>query len=688
MLILETIIGLALLVVIANVISHFIPRVPVSLIQIALGLFVALAFGVKIDLDNHWFMLLFVAPLLYSDAWNFPKRELWELRGPIFGNAILLVFLTTLIGGYGIYLMIPAMPLSVAFAVAAILSPTDPVAVASISQQTKLPPALMHLVAGESLINDASGLVAFKFAIAATVSGTFSLIHATGDFFYMTIVAALLGAILGTLVNRLQAWLLKEQATTAVVSVVTNILTPFLIYIAAESLHASGVIAVVIAAIVQNLQLKDTGPTGGEFYLVNQTTWRVFSYVMNGFIFILLGVELPVAINIHLDGTHLVPFTTLMLYAFLTWFLLFAIRVVWSYLNQIWERRRVKDTPLSFKNAVMAGLTGIRGAVTMAGVLSVPLYVNSGAPFPARSMMLFIAAMVIVLSLLAAVIFLPLFANSSKNGKTKVNQPDVAKYMSEPRAHIYVLQSAVHDLEGELKESNASVVYEILTNYYIKIRRLQVKSLKANKLQKILQTELRFRDMALMAQRKALDELLKTHQISQLVYDSESRRLDRVEDDLSQTLQSQTKRKGRFNLEHLIRRGLRALRIWLSHNDSDQLRAEYALSAKTLAQAGLDAMQDYQQAHGDELGRTELTAIKHMKVLFHSLLNQQKKRVKTVNSKSPHALQQELSLKGYTAQRTALEHLYQAGFINDKIALKIRQDINLDEASFLAQDHE
>ncbi|SUP52163.1 Sodium, potassium, lithium and rubidium/H(+) antiporter [Weissella viridescens] len=193
------------------------------MIQITLGLFIAVFFGVKINLDSHWFMLLFVAPLLYSDAWNFPKRELWNLKGPIFGNAILLVFLTTIIGGYGIYWLIPSMPLSVAFAIAAILSPTDPVAVASIGQETKLPPALMHLVSGESLINDASGLVAFKFAIAATVSGTFSLAHATSDFLYTTLVGAVVGIVLGLLMTRLQSWLMQEQATNAVVNVVTNI---------------------------------------------------------------------------------------------------------------------------------------------------------------------------------------------------------------------------------------------------------------------------------------------------------------------------------------------------------------------------------------------------------------------------------------------------------------------------------
>ena len=138
------------------------------MIQIALGLVIALFWEIKIPLDTDWFLLLFIAPLLFNDGRRFPKRELWQLRGPIFANSIWLVFLTTIVGGYLIYLMIPRLSLSVSFALAAILSPTDPVAVQSISKRVKLPDRILHLVSGESLINDASGLIAFKYAVAAT----------------------------------------------------------------------------------------------------------------------------------------------------------------------------------------------------------------------------------------------------------------------------------------------------------------------------------------------------------------------------------------------------------------------------------------------------------------------------------------------------------------------------------------
>ncbi len=199
----ETVVGLLAIVLLSNVFSHFVKRVPVAIVQIGLGLLATTVLHIQIEIDTDWFLLLFIAPLLYSDAWRFPKRELWNLRGRIFGNAILLVVLTTVIGGLLIYYIVPELPLAVAFSIAAILSPTDPVAVQSIAKSAKLPPNVMHLVAGESLINDASGLVAFKFAVAAAATGTFSILGATTSFLYVSLVGTAVGAVIAVILNNL-----------------------------------------------------------------------------------------------------------------------------------------------------------------------------------------------------------------------------------------------------------------------------------------------------------------------------------------------------------------------------------------------------------------------------------------------------------------------------------------------------
>lgn len=171
------------LIAISNMIHRFLPFIPVPLIQIALGIGVAYVQGFHhVPLNPELFMVLFIAPLLFNDGKLTPRDELWKLRSYILLLALGLVFATVLIAGPFIHWLIPAIPLSAAFALAAILSPTDAVAVGSLSGRVKLPGKIMHLLEGEALMNDASGLVAFNFAIAATVTGYFSLTKAIGSF--------------------------------------------------------------------------------------------------------------------------------------------------------------------------------------------------------------------------------------------------------------------------------------------------------------------------------------------------------------------------------------------------------------------------------------------------------------------------------------------------------------------------
>src|SRR4051794_8312168 len=162
---------------------HFFPYIPVPLGSISLGgLFASIPFGIHIPMEPELFFVLFIAPLLFHDGKNVSRHALWKLRKPILLLALGLVFVTVFAIGYLIYWLIPSIPLPAAFALAAILSPTDVVAVSAISSRVKIPKTIMHLLEGEGLMNDASGLVAFKFAVAATVTGVFSLAQASGSF--------------------------------------------------------------------------------------------------------------------------------------------------------------------------------------------------------------------------------------------------------------------------------------------------------------------------------------------------------------------------------------------------------------------------------------------------------------------------------------------------------------------------
>lgn len=680
MALLQTVVGLTFLVVLGNVLGYFFKKIPVSLFQIALGLLVAIFLNVKIELDTEWFLLLFIAPLLYSDAWRFPKKELWELRGPIFGNAILLVFITTIIGGFLIYWMVPELPLPVALAIAAILSPTDPVAVSAIASQAKLPPSIMHLVAGESLINDASGLVGFKFAVAAATAGTFSLWEATGEFFYVSIMGTLVGGLMGFILNAIGDWLSSHGNNDVSLRVVLQLFTPFLVYILAEEIHASGVIAVVVAAIILNIHTKYDVDYTGELHVVGINTWNVFGYLLNGYIFVILGIEFPLAT--HLSAAISLPMA--LFYSVVTWLIIFGIRVTWTYVTQWVRLKNHKNETASWRVALTSGLTGVRGAVTMAGVLSVPLVTDSGAPFPQRALMLFIAAITIILSLIMAIVLLPIVGGEKKTqvppGATKA-KAKVAQHMSEPRARVYVLQSAVREIEARRRESNQAVVYDIIRRYQSQIRQLQLQFMKADKMSPILDAEMTLREFALETERGAVQRLLVDERISPLVFASEGRRIDRAESELDDLVTHDRGKRTWRQIRRFFTGFGRMIRVWLSDDSSDKLLSEYQLARHEASKEAIAAISKYISTDEAQSSHLDQTAAYNLIIMYRAQIERERHGQSSV--KNAEALKMELELIGLNAQREAVQHLTEAHFISSTTSLNIRQNINFTEAGML-----
>lgn len=680
MALLQTVVGLTFLVVLGNVLGYFFKKIPVSLFQIALGLLVAIFLNVKIELDTEWFLLLFIAPLLYSDAWRFPKKELWELRGPIFGNAILLVFITTIVGGFLIYWMVPELPLPVALAIAAILSPTDPVAVSAIASQAKLPPSIMHLVAGESLINDASGLVGFKFAVAAATAGTFSLWQATGEFFYVSIMSTLVGALMGFILNAIGDWLSSHGNNDVSLRVVLQLFTPFLVYILAEEINASGVIAVVVAAIILNIHTKHDVDYTGELHVVGINTWNVFGYLLNGYIFVILGIEFPLAT--HLSAAISLPMA--LFYSVVTWLIIFGIRVIWTYVTQWVRLKNHKNETASWRVAITSGLTGVRGAVTMAGVLSVPLVTDSGAPFPQRALMLFIAAITIILSLIMAIVLLPIVGGEKKTqvppGATKA-KAKVAQHMSEPRARVYVLQSAVREIEARRRESNQAVVYDIIRRYQSQIRQLQLQFMKADKMSPILDAEMTLREFALETERGAVQRLLVDERISPLVFASEGRRIDRAESELDDLVTHDRGKRTWRQIRRFFTGFGRMVRVWLSDDSSDKLLSEYQLARHEASKEAIAAISKYISTDEAQSSHLDQTAAYNLIIMYRAQIERERHGQSSV--KNAEALKMELELIGLNAQREAVQHLTEAHFISGTTSLNIRQNINFTEAGML-----
>ncbi|WP_244847659.1 Na+/H+ antiporter [Caballeronia sp. SL2Y3] len=419
-----TVLILLMIVALSGVGLSLLPvKLPLPLIQIAIGAMLAWpGFRLHVTFDPELFMLLFIPPLLFADGWRIPKRELYLARRAVLMLALGLVFITVGALGYFLHWMIPAMPLPVAFALAAVLSPTDAVALTGIAGRNRIPANLMHILEGEALMNDASGLVALKFAIAAALTGVFSLHEAAISFVVISVGGLAIGAAISWIVTEIPARVLKfSEDDDPAAGVILTVLIPFAAYVISERAGCSGILAAVSAGMMMNIQsLRATIPSAVRVRMTS--TWTMIEFVFNGMVFILLGLQLPhiigrALIEAHQDGNAQVGL--LIGYVIATVLALYALRFAWVYCLR-WVASRsaakvgIESAAPGLRTLALTTIGGVRGAVTLAGVLSLPVTLDNGAALAGRDLAIFIASAVILASLLIAVVGLPVVLRGAK----------------------------------------------------------------------------------------------------------------------------------------------------------------------------------------------------------------------------------------------------------------------------------
>lgn len=500
---------LLMLIGLSNIINHFIPFIPVPLIQIALGIITVLSIHVHVELDPELFFLLFIAPLLFYDGKNVSRYALWELRTPILLMALGLVFVTVFAGGYLIHWMIPSIPLPAAFALAAILSPTDVVAVGSIAGRVKIPKNIMHLLEGEGLLNDASGLVAFKFAVSATVTGVFSLTNATGSFFLIAIGGSVGGALVAYLIIKFKLFIRNLGMEDVTIHMLIQILTPFVIFYAVEHFHLSGILAVVAGGIVHAIERdREESPNPG-LQVVSSSTWSVILYILNGLVFVLLGLQIPsvaqsIFANPNFDNGQVLG------YILVITIFLFTIRYIWIWLSWRFSGLMKKSGLRKLhtkKSIVIITISGVRGAVTLAGAFSIPFFLKDGSPFPERSFIIFIAAGVILMTLLIASIFLPIVARTKETDE-KSNYDAMEKM-----ARIQTKKVAIQAVESQITEETREAALSVISKYNAMINQILFESQTKEKENERRQLEMDIRLKTLEFEVKFLDELVREGQV-------------------------------------------------------------------------------------------------------------------------------------------------------------------------------
>ena len=416
------------LVIIGSFLNKYIPRIPAALFQIILGFLVSyLAIPLHFEFESEAFMALIIAPLLFTDAYKASRSELWLYKKPIVYMAVGLVITTVVLVGYFINYIIPSIPLGAAFALAAILSPTDAVAVKSITKGMKLPKGLMSILEGESLLNDAAGIVSFKIALAAIITGTFSLSRSSREFFITAIGGMVLGVLIGLIIVSIKFINRKFLNTEPNILVIIQVILPIATYFIAEEFHLSGIIAVVFAGILLNFEryLRQGDSLDNQAVVSISYNQDTISYVLNGFVFVLLGYLLPGIFKKMITYPDL-DVQTAIFYVILITIALIVTRFTFVYIfyvsfqqhafktsHNIVEFLKTKQLDVGnysrFEYSLITSLCGIHGTVTLATALMIPLTIGTtGEPFPLRNAILFIGSGVVLLSMIIGTIFLPL----------------------------------------------------------------------------------------------------------------------------------------------------------------------------------------------------------------------------------------------------------------------------------------
>ncbi|PWF99831.1 cation:proton antiporter [Levilactobacillus bambusae] len=395
---------LVITTIFANIVYTLLPKIPLAFYQIGAGLVLSFVpMYHHFNLDPSVFMLIIIAPLMFEDGQNANTRLLRRSINSILSMAVLLVMITIGVVGLITHSVLLTIPLPLAFALAAIITPTDAVAVSSVTTNLAVPNKIMTLLKNEALFNDASGIVAFDLALTAFTSGQFSLGHGVEHFLIVFLGGLLVGLILGYFLVIGRIWLVQRSMSTAAVVIPYSILTPFLVYVVAEELGLSGILAAVAAGLVHGVEHNRLQLTSTHLQIASRATWSILTSILNGIVFVLLGVTLPTVLaNILSDPKS--DYLRYLLLAVLLYVVMTLMRYLWIRFGFSDAHFTKKQTPVA---ALIGALSGIHGTVTLSMAFSLPLFFH-GAPFPFRNVIIFIASIVIIISLLVPTLVLPL----------------------------------------------------------------------------------------------------------------------------------------------------------------------------------------------------------------------------------------------------------------------------------------
>lgn len=475
---LEFVLLLLAAVLVSAVLDQMTPRVSLPLVQIALGAVVILLVGAPVDvaIDPELFLVLFIAPLLFDESRHASKRGLWDNKASIVSLAVGLVLVTVLVVGFVLNWIEPSIPLAAAFALGAALGPTDAVAVTALGKDIHLSGRQKSLLSGEALINDASGVVSFQFAIAAAVTGAFSLASAAQSFAISFFGGIAIGLVVGALALLAMRAIRSYGYESVTVHVVFEVFTPFITFLCAEHFGTSGILAVVAAGLLITLLPQKPTPVAARLKIASSSVWETLVFVINGVVFVMLGMQLPKAIMPSWRSDEMSSLLLCGLVVLVT-ALVVGVRFIWVYVMERCDKSAKRRTGQQLvRDALVTTLSGPKGAVTLSIIMTIPYTLSSGEPFQQRDTLIFLASGVILCTLLLANFVVPVLAPKEGADEDDDDAPDVNAI------NIEILKRVIRQLREQKTPQNESSTQIVIRQYSERIKRLRRQNTSAPRL--------------------------------------------------------------------------------------------------------------------------------------------------------------------------------------------------------------
>ncbi|HDF1020333.1 TPA: sodium:proton antiporter [Staphylococcus aureus] len=641
-------------VIISSVINNRFPQIPTAFIQIALGVVIfIIPIQVDFQFNSEVFMFAVIAPLLFVEGTHVSRTKLLEYRKPILLMSMALVFATVVGVGYFIHWIWPALPMPAAFAIAAILCPTD-----------------------------AAGIISFKIAVTALVTGTFSLFQAVEQFIISTILGVLIGAIIGFVVVRIRIDLtankgLKDNNTLTFI----QLLTPFVVYFLAEEVHASGIIAVVIAGLIHGLERDRLIRAQTELQMNYHQIWNTFSYALNGFVFVVLGFMIPTVV-IDIFQTEPDNFSFLIVITILIAIAIYACRFVWVYFwykdfyfpkniqSYLDEEHDSHETPPSrVRYAFIMTMCGIHGTISLSMALTLPFIITKGQAFEYRNDLLFIASFMVLISLILAQIVLPLITPSAED--------TTFKGMTYQSAKIFIVQKVIQHFKNESKKDKNDTNYRPVLNQYYGELLFLLNSEPDNQNTKELK---RLEDIAKVIETSTLERLIDK---GKATYQDINNYRNIVE--LTETHRTASFVEKFANFFKMLWLRLKAMKHYKALNKESK-KQEFENSFKDVQKIMRIVNHNIILRLKEEQNSTNVLevslVINHYYDMSRSLkwrAQRRKERQENSNQIIPQAMFHNHKLEALYLQRHLLDELIRKNKINNIVAAQIRENINYNE---------